>query len=95
MPVDRLDHAVDVLLELPRQTALADARRTADRGDARAAVARRRVEQLFEQPQLLVPAAERCLETLRALAASTIGDDSECAEGGDRRRLSLQLLVAH
>ena len=49
VPVDRLRHAVDVLLELPRQAALADARRPGDRDEARPPIAPGRVEQFADQ----------------------------------------------
>ena len=54
-----LDHAVEVLLELPGEPALADAGLADDRHEPGAPLARRRVELLLEEAQLVVPADER------------------------------------
>ena len=64
VPVDGLDDAVDVLQELPGEAALADAGRPGDRHEPRAALAGGRVEQVLEQPQLVVAADERRLEAV-------------------------------
>ena len=55
---------------------------------------RGRVEQVLEQPQLLVAADERRLERLRPVAAAALGDDAQGAPGGDRRGLALEDLLA-
>ena len=69
MPPDRLDQAVDVLQELPRQAALADARRADDAHQPRPPLAAGGVEQVLEQAQLLVAADERRLERLAPVRA--------------------------
>ena len=62
VPEDVVDEAVDVLQELPGEPALADAGRADDRHEPGAAVAAGGVEQVLEQPQLVVAADERRLE---------------------------------
>ena len=94
VPPDGLDHAVDVLQELPGQAALADARLTRDRHEPGPALARRRVEQVLEQAQLVVAADERRLEPLVATPAAALRDDPQRAPGGDRRGLALEQLLA-
>ncbi len=59
MPEDALDDAVDVLLELPREATLADARRAGHRDEPRPAIAAGRVEELLEGSELVRPADER------------------------------------
>ncbi len=59
MPVRGQGHAVDVLLELPTEAALADARLTDDGHEPRLALADGGVEQVLEQAQLLVTTHER------------------------------------
>src|SRR4051812_50025255 len=62
MPPHRLDHAVEVLLELPRQPALADAGGATHPDETRPALPPGRMEQVLEEPQLLVPAGEGSLQ---------------------------------
>ena len=52
------------------------------------------VEQVLEQPQLVVAADERRLEGVRAAAAAALGDDPQGAPGRDRGRLALERLLA-
>ena len=66
VPPDVLDDAVDVLHELPREPALADPAGPDDRHEPRAASRGGRVEQVLEQPQLVVAPDERRLERRRA-----------------------------
>ena len=86
MEPDRLDQAVDVLEELPGQPGLADPGRPDDRHEAGPALAARRVEQVLEQAELVVPADERGLERLGAVPAAELGDDPERPPGRDRGR---------
>ena len=75
VPVDVLEHAVDVLLELPGQAALADAPGPADRDEPRPAVAARsRRAASLSVPQLLVTADERRLRQVRPALAAALGD---------------------
>ena len=48
------------------------------------------VEQVLEQPQLVVAADERRLERVRPAAAAPLGDDAQRPPGGDGRRLALE-----
>ena len=82
------------LQELPGQARLAEARRADDADQAGAALAGRGVEQVLEQPQLLVAADERRLERVAAVAAADLGDDPQRAPGLDRRLLALEVLLA-
>ena len=94
MPPDLLDDAVEVLLELPGEPALADARLADERDEARASLAPDRVELLLEEAQLVGPADERRLERVRAARAAALADDTDRQPGGDRRGLALEFLVA-
>ena len=90
----RLDQAVDVLQELPRQPALADAGRADDAHQPRPPLAAGGVEQVLEQAQLVVAADERRLERLAAVAPAALGDDAQRAPCRDGRRLALEHLLA-
>ncbi len=79
MPPHRLDHAVDVLEELPRQAALADPGLAGDRVQAHAPLARVAVEQVLEQAELGIAADERRLEAVVAAAAPSLGHDAHRA----------------
>ena len=68
--------------ELPGEAALADARGTDDRHQARAPLPAGGVEQVLEQAQLVVAADERRLEGVRAAPAAALGHDAQ----GDARR---------
>ena len=94
MPVDRLRDAVDVLLELPDQPALADAARAGDRDEARPPIAADGVELLLQLPQLLVAADERCLEGVGASVAAALRDDAERLPRRDGAGLALERVVA-
>ena len=59
VPVDRLEDAVDVLQELPGEAALADAGLAGDGQRGAPALARRGMEEVLEQAQLVVAAHER------------------------------------
>ena len=61
VPEERLRQAVDVLLQLPHQTRLADAGDTRDVQQPRTSLAPGGVQQLLGQPELFVPTAERWL----------------------------------
>src|SRR5689334_25438599 len=65
VPPDLVDQAVDVLLELPRETRLADPRDPDDGDEMRLALFGARVEELLDEPQLPVASDERRLEALR------------------------------
>src|SRR3954447_9531436 len=94
MPPDVLDDAVDVLQELPPQPRLADPGRSDDRHETGAPLTAGRLEQVLQQPKLVVAADERRLDALAGSPAVSLADHAECAPGGDRARLALQRLVA-
>ena len=52
------------------------------------------MEEVLEQPELIVPAHERSLERLAAVAPADLGHDPQGAPGGDRGRLALECLLA-
>ena len=76
VPQDRFGEPVDVLVELPEQVRLADARLARDRHQPRRGVFDPAVEELLEQPQIAVTAAQRGLEAALPLGASYAGDDA-------------------
>ena len=92
VPVDALDDAVEVLLQLPGKSRLADPRLADDREEPRPPVATGGMEAVLEQPQLVVAADEGRLDDVVGPAA-TLADDAHGAEGRDRRRLALQDVV--
>jgi hypothetical protein len=94
MPPDRVHQPVDVLQELPGETGLADAGRADDRYQAGAFLAGRGMEELLEQPQLIVAADEWRLERLGAVAPADPGDDPDGAPGWNRRGLAFERLLA-
>ncbi len=94
VPVDRVDQAVDVLGQLPRHPALADAGHAGDRHEARALVAGRGQDDLAEEAELVVAADERRLDLVGPAAAATLGHDPDGAKCGHRRDLALEDLVA-
>ena len=94
VPIDRVDDAVDVLLELPRKTALADAALADDRHEPRLLLALSRMEKVLEQPQLLVAAGERRLERLASAGPAAQPDDGCGAPRRNGRRLALEHLLA-
>ena len=81
---------VHVLVELPGQPGLADAGRPDDRDEPGAAFARRGVEEVLEQAELVVAADERRLERFRTVPASALGNDAYGTPGGHGARLALE-----
>ena len=53
MPADHLHDAIEVLLHLPRETALADPRLADERDETCTALATRGVELLLQEPELV------------------------------------------
>ena len=94
MPPHRLHEPVDVLAELPREAALAEPGRRADRHEPGASLTTGRVEQVLEQAQLVVPADERGLERVRPVATPHLGHDPHRPPGRDRCGLALERLLA-
>ena len=76
MPVDGLGDAVEVLVELPAETRLADPGDAGDRHEVRLALVGARVEEILDLAQLAVAADERRLEALRLERAAQPGDDA-------------------
>ena len=89
-----LDQAVDVLRQLPRHPALADAGHAGDRHQPRALVAGRGQDDVAEEAELVVATDERRLDLVGPAAAATLGHDPDGAERGHRRDLALEDLVA-
>ena len=94
VPPHPLDDAVDVLEELPGEAALADPGLARDRDEPDPLLARRRVEQVLEQPQLGVAPDERRLEALVPATTAALGDDAHRPPRGNRRFLALEHLLA-
>ena len=94
VPPDLLDQAIEVLRELPGQAGLADARRPDDRDEAGAPFPAGGVEQVLEQPELVIAPDEGCLEGVRAALATAFGNDPKGAPRGDRGGLALELPIA-
>ncbi len=94
MPPDALDHAVEVLLELPREAALADPRLADERHEPCPPLAARRVELLLEEAQLVGPADERWLERVRPAGAASFRDHPDGPECRHRAGLALQRRLA-
>ena len=94
MPVDELADAVDVLLELPDQPALADAAGPGDADQPRAGLASDGMQHVLELAQLLVTAGERGLEGVGAALPAALRDDPDGTPRRDRARLALQRVVA-
>ncbi len=91
VPVDGLRDAVEVLVELPAETRLADSRDASDRDEVRLLLVRGRVEQLLDLAQLAVAADERCLEAVRLERATETRDDSLCSPKRGQALLALEL----
>jgi hypothetical protein len=84
VPVDGLADPVDVLVELPGETALADTR-LADHGhEPEASLAGGGVEQLLDQPKLRLAAHERGFEDVRATRPADHAHDADRAPGRHR-----------
>ena len=92
VPVRQLCDSVEVLVELPGETRLADAGDARDGDQVRAPAALAVVEEVLDQPQLAVPADERRLEALRLQRAARAGDDAQRAPGRNEAGLALQLV---
>src|SRR4051794_639687 len=90
VPPDRLDEPVDVLEELPCKTRLADAGRSDDAHQTRSAFSARRVEQVLQLPQLLVPSDEWSLERFGTADATTLSDDPDRPPRRQRRDLAFE-----
>ena len=74
MPVDVQGQAVDVLVELPGQSRLADAGGTHDREQPRASPLHGAVEELLDEPQLAVAPHQLGLQAVAAVHAERAGD---------------------
>jgi hypothetical protein len=93
VPPDLLGQAVDVLEELPGQAALADAGLPGDRHQAGALLPGRGVEEVLQEPQLLLAADEGGLQEVGAATAAPLGHDAQRPPGLDGRSLALQQLL--
>ena len=93
VPVDIADQAVDVLLELPGEARLAGAGLSGDRHEAQTAIPLRGVQQVLEQPELLIAAHERRLEALGAADAAQLAHDAQRPPRGHRRGLALDQVL--
>ena len=94
MPVDLLDEAVDVLLELPGQATLADPRRPGDGDESRAPFRARGVDHVLQQAQLDLTPHERRLEALTSATPALVGHHAQCAPSRHGGGLALQHLFA-
>ena len=94
VPPDPLGDAVEVLLELPGEAALAHAAAAEDRDVPDAPLAARGVEEVLEQPELHVAADERRLEALGPAPPAALGDDANGPPCRHRRLLALEGLLA-
>ena len=94
MPVHLLDDPVEVLVELPREPRLADARDAGHGDEVRASLLGAAVEELLAELQLPLAADERRLQPLRFQLPAQAGDDPQRPPQRDRLRLSLQLVLA-
>src|ERR687891_2366770 len=92
VPEDVVDEAVDVLLELPREARLADARDPDDGEEVRLSLLRGRVEEVLDHPQLALPPDERRLEAFALQGAAAARRHPQRPEEPDRLGLSLQLV---
>jgi len=93
VPIRVIDHAVEVLLELPGKPRLADAGLADDGDQPRLALPGGGVELLFEVAQLIVATNERRLQQLAAAASSAHSDDRGRAPGGNCQRFALERLL--
>jgi hypothetical protein len=94
VPIDDVDEAVDVLEELPREPALADAALPGDRHQPDPAIPGGGVEEVLDQPELVVPPDKRRLERLGTVAPPHLGDDPQRSPGRHGGRLPLERLLA-
>ena len=93
VPISALDEPVGVLRELPREAALADTGRAHDRDQPGTALASSGVEQVLQQPEVVVTADERRLQPARTVLAAYLGHNTHGTERADRRRLALEQLL--
>ena len=77
MPVRELRQPVEVLVELPCEARLADARDARDRDEVCTALLGGGVEEVLDPAQLAVAADERRLETGRLECSARAGDDAQ------------------
>ena len=94
VPVDVEGDAVDVLLELPGEPALADAAGSGDRDQPRPAIPAGGVEGVLEEPELVLAADERRLGQVGTTVATALGDDAQRPPGGHRAGFALEQLLA-
>ncbi len=94
VPPDLLDDPVEVLVELPDQSRLADPGDPRHRDQLRPAVLGAVVEEVLDPFQLAVAPDERRLEPGRAKRAAATGNDPQRPPQRYRLRLALQLLFA-
>ena len=93
VPVDGVDHAVRVLLELPGEARLPDAGDPDHRQQVCATLGRRRVEEVLDEPELALATDERRLEARRSALASARGHDPRRPVERDGLGLPLQLVA--
>src|SRR6185437_6835723 len=94
VPVGRLCDAVEVLVELPRESRLADAGDAGHGDEVHLAALGAFVEEILGPPQVAVATDERRLEPGRLELAPRTGDDPERAPEGDRLVLALERVLA-
>ena len=95
VPVDGLGDAVDVLLELPDQPALADAPRPGDRHEPHAPLPAGGVELFLQQAELVVAADERRLERIgRAAGRRAAATTRTARHAGTGAILPLSVVIA-
>ena len=94
VPVGGLGHAIDVLLELPAEPALADAPLADDRHQARLALAHRGVEQVLDESISSSRPTNGGSSAPRRRAPPRMPTHLDRAPRGDRRGLALQQLLA-
>ena len=94
VPPRRVHEAVEVLLELPGDAALADAPDAGHRHEACPAIPRGGVEQVLEQALLIVPPDEGGLQGVGAIPSAHLGHDPQGTPRGHRRGLALERLLA-
>ncbi len=90
MPEDVRGDAVDVLLELPGEAALADAAGAGDGEEPGAAVTPDRGQGVLDQTELVLAPDEGWLGQVRAPMATALRDDSQGPPGGHRAGLALE-----
>jgi hypothetical protein len=94
VPVDHLGQAVEVLVELPDEPRLADARDPGHRDEMGPALVGAGVEEILDLAQLAVAADERRLEPLRLERAARARDDPHGPPQPVQADLALELVLA-